>query len=339
MSETKGNDLTPIDDGTKKGDKPNKVAKVGRGHLKGIGTPRTLNIDVYRDTERAIEFFNKLIGGKNIGVEDATEALGVYLQCQEMGLPFVTASNHIQVVKGKVGIDIHLVRAILLRPGSGVYWEKVLDYVPEYTYTDSVEQWTSCLTPRKFLEWLNDEYCGLYNKAAFVWSAEDAEKAKINKATHLLSTTTGTLTPSDYVTEYLFTRPVKIPLTNEIKIREVRQRFTYQDAVSAGLFDISKPDSAWVKYLKNQLDVRAFTFGARQIADDLLNGMYTTAEICDITGTDYDVDPEGNVVIQDVKHEDVSEDIGSANDVEPIQEAVIVNSTTSTDGTPAPNGD
>lgn len=321
MSETKGKDLALIT----KDDTPTKVSRMGKGHLKGTGKPMTLNIDVYRDTEKAMEFFNKLIGGKNIGVDDATEALGVYLQCQEMGLPFVTASNHIQVVKGKVGIDVHLVRAILLRPGSGVYWEKVYDYTPEYTYTDGSEQWTSHLTPRKFLEWLNVEYCNAYTKAVFVWSAEDAAAAKANKATHLLSTNTGTLTPSDYVTEYLFTRPVMIPLTNEIKVREVRQRFSYQDAVSAGLYDKSKPDSAWVKYLKNQLDVRCFTFGARQIADDLLNGMYTTAEICDITGTDYEVDGEGNVKIQDVPHVDVSKDIGSEDSTDPIQEAVVDN--------------
>ena len=59
-------------------------------------------------------------------------------------------------------------------------------------------------------------------------------------------------------------------------------------------------DSAWGKYPKLMLGVRAFTLGARDIASDLLIGTYESSEIFDFSDVPYDIDEEGKTTIIDV---------------------------------------
>jgi len=79
--------------------------------------------------------------------------------------------------------------------------------------------------------------------------------------------------------------------------------FTWKEALKAGL-PLDKagqinPNSNWSKYTKLMLGIRAFTFGARDIASDLLLGTYETSELYDFNDINYDIDEEGKTTIVD----------------------------------------
>lgn len=56
------------------------------------------------------------------------------MRAQDMQLPFSTCIEHIHVVNGKTGVDVHIIKALLSR--AGVVWECTKDYTPQYQYTD-----------------------------------------------------------------------------------------------------------------------------------------------------------------------------------------------------------
>ena len=302
----------------KKTNMSNKVpaVKSDKGSINIV--PKTISLDVVNNTEKALEFFAKLVETKNIGASTPEEALAVYIQAGELALPFVTSSNHMHIIKGKVGLDIHLIRAILLRTGNSIHWEHTKDYLPVYEFTDVNNKWRTTLTGQKFLNWLVEEYGNYYAKAEFAWSKGDFDSIRA-KGGIAISTTSGQMIPVDFESEYVFTRVRRLAITNELKTLRVVGKFSYQDALMAGLYDPQgKGDSAWVKFTHNQCNIRAFTFGAREIADDLLNGCYETSELYDINGINYSIQND-QVIVEDADAIDISHE---GMDDENIAEAV-----------------
>lgn len=49
--------------------------------------------------------------------------------------------------------------------------------------------------------------------------------------------------------------------------------------------------------VKNLMYARAYSNGARRIAGDVLLGIYETSEMADSTSTSYQLDAEGNVIL------------------------------------------
>jgi hypothetical protein len=86
-------------------------------------------------------------------------------------------------------------------------------------------------------------------------------------------------TPIDYVTEYKFTRR-KI-IYGEKVITTAIGRFSLNDATQADL--LSK--DTYKKYARVMIANRAFSLGAREIADDILMGMMETSELKLVTDT------------------------------------------------------
>ena len=127
---------------------------------------------------------------------------------------------------------------------------------------------------------------------------------------HNISTHTGTFTPIDWVTSYKFTRYRKLELTDEVVPIYVESKFSYTDAVKA---DLLKDESAWVKFFATQCDNRAFVFGAREIADDIINGIYELSELYDAFGIKYNMQGDSPEVV-DTDAEDFSNDQESSGD-------------------------
>jgi hypothetical protein len=61
----------------------------------------------------------------------------------------------------------------------------------------------------------------------------------------------------------------------EIVVTHAVGKFTYTEAVSAGMFD----KDTYKKYPKVMISHRAFTYGAREIADDVCLGLMETTEL------------------------------------------------------------
>jgi len=93
----------------------------------------------------------------------------------------------------------------------------------------------------------------------------------------------------DTRTEYLFTRYFNTP--RGIVKNTAIGMFSVQEATSAGLTEKNN----WKNYLRDMLSSRAFSRGANEIADDLLNGMLSFSELADINdGVTYYIDKDGN---------------------------------------------
>ena len=79
-------------------------------------------------------FLKKIIASDKGGIKSVNEGLAVLMRAQDMQLPFSTCIEHIHVINGKTGIDVHIIKSLLLR--AGVTWECTKDYTPQYQYTD-----------------------------------------------------------------------------------------------------------------------------------------------------------------------------------------------------------
>lgn len=247
------------------------------------------------DRLSALDTFKILAKSAGTGIKSEGEAMLMAMKAKELGIGFGNAIPHMHVINGKPGIDIHIIKALLLRPSSGVVWEKVEDYVPVYRYvTKDGLLFTHDMLPHAYqqIEIVPlDQLKKLPNTieklhVAYLPSKEDINVPEVY----------------DRRTSYIFKRYVSMGNKTIERISKAGT-FSWQEALAAKLpFDKQgnmNPDSAWSKYRKIQIDHRAFTFGARDIASDLLMGNYETSELYDIEGIDYDiVDSDGEIVIE-----------------------------------------
>jgi len=70
------------------------------------------------------------------GIKNKGEFLMFVQRAKELNLGFANAAAHFHIVNGKLGIDIHIIKAILSRPSAGVEWEQIDNFRPMYEYTD-----------------------------------------------------------------------------------------------------------------------------------------------------------------------------------------------------------
>ncbi len=233
-----------------------------------------------------LEIFKEIAKSSNTGVTDAAQALLIYQKARELGIGWANAIPHMHIIRGKAGIDIHIVKAILSRPSSGVTWECIEDYTSIFRYTDGnmIFIGKDTLPPEaQIVSKLADLVES--GKRAFVILPEEVKDNKpVFKA-------------YDYRTKYVFTRKKKHIDGKYIEVKSFKGVFSWRDALTAGL-PYNKageldPNSAWTAYRKLMVDIRAFTFGARDIASDLLMGCYETTELYDINSLNYNVTEEG----------------------------------------------
>jgi len=220
--------------------------------------------------------------GNPILFPTAASAITKFVKSKELGIGFITGAEHMHEIQGKTGIDIHIVRAILLS-SKDIYWTKVKDYtqVPKYATVDK-------------------QYFDYVPEGHKVIKAKEPNAMKLEKDNAIAEGLIPlVLTGYDYVTEYKFSRIKRLSDGSTITL-EATGKFSWNDALQAGL-PLDKNGafnelSAWFKYRQLMVDTRAFTFGSRAIADDLLLGMREYTELLDIEGKNYDVDKEGNVI-------------------------------------------
>lgn len=107
----------------------------------------------------------------------------------------------------------------------------------------------------------------------------------------------------DIRTEYVFEREIKSP-SGKWKTVTVRSSFSIKQAHAA---DLMKKDN-WINYTSAMLDSRAFATGAREIAGDLINGIYLPSEMIDSSSetldVDYTFDDEG---VETIIHKETQE--------------------------------
>lgn len=270
------------------------------------------------DEQQMVAFKNfatELMRSDKGGIKTVNDALAIAMRAQALNLPFGTALDHIHVINGKTGVDIHIIKALLLR--GGCTWKCTKRYQPLYEYTDGINIFNDGAFPdyvkrcntKKDADRLSAEdkdmdFCYVYPVKWYQdFNGNFYKDYQLNTAHHTIVTTKQqaievsksgktpvyrvAAQPLDYIYEFEFTRVVNGKEINTIS------SFSYSDAVKAGFLEKDN----WKKYLKVMLACRAFTYGARDIASDIIMGCMETSELKVIVGQEVN---EGDFVDAEV---------------------------------------
>ena len=255
-----------------------------------------LNLFDEKQLAAAESFLKRMMTTDKGGIKNVNEGLAILMRAQDLQIPFSTSIEHIHVINGKTGVDIHIIRSLLSR--AGVTWECTKDYAPQYQYTDGntiynetqlPEYCVKCRTAKEAEEKTNGDTIGVYPVRWYQdlkgnvyneFQISDKVVIAINKQQALKVAQEGKFPvircaaiPNDFVTEYTFTRR-KMILGDKV-VTTAKGHFSYSEAQSAGLFE----KDTYKKYARVMIANRAFTFGAREIADDVIMGACETSEL------------------------------------------------------------
>ena len=253
----------------------------------------------------AEKFVMKIMRSDKGGIKSVNDGLAVLMRAQDLQLPFSTCIEHIHVINGKTGVDIHIVKALLSR--AGCTWRCLKDYQPLYEYTDGINVYVDgsfpdyvvrCKSQKEAEEkakedipsgvndnvyvypvkWYQDFNGNMYkdyqlNTKQFGIAINRQQVAEIAKS----GRTPVYRIPNkavDFITEYEITR--------NINGKEITAtgRFSYSEAVQAEMLE----KDTYKKYPRILIGHRAFTYASREIASDILFGVMETTELKIVAG-------------------------------------------------------
>lgn len=257
----------------------------------------------------ATAFLDKIMRSDKSGIKSVNDGLAILMRAKDLNMPFSTAVEHTHVINGKTGVDIHVIKALLLR--AGITWRCINNYSPLYEYTDGINVYIDGKLPDfvkrcKSVKEANekriaDEKNGITNETVYMYPVSwySDFSGNIYKSYNLTNKfeiavnrqhadsiiKSGKIPiyrianqPVDYITKYEFTR-----IINGNTITAIGE-FTYSDAQTAKLFE----KDTYAKYPKILISHRAFTYGARDIASDVIMGCMETTELKIISGKELD---------------------------------------------------
>ena len=263
-----------------------------------------LNLFDAKQLAAAESFLTKIIRSKKGGIDNINDGLAILMRAQDLNLPFSSCLEHIHVINDKTGVDIHIVKSLLLR--AGCTWRCLNDYKPLYEYTDGFSVYidnsfpdyvVKCKNLKESIDksaenkdndlvyvypvrWYQDFNNNLYkdyqlNSKQF---AIVSNKLQVNEVIKNGKIPVYRIPnkPVDYITTYEFTRTI-----NGKEITAI-SHFSYSDAIQADMFK----KETYQKYPRILIGHRAFTLGARDIASDLLLGVMETTELKILTGNE-----------------------------------------------------
>lgn len=256
-----------------------------------------LNLFDEKQLAAAENFLTKVMRSKKGGFDNINDGLAVLMRAQDLNLPFSSCLEHIHVINGKTGVDIHIVKALLSRVG--VVWRTIKDYSPLYEFTDGFNVYVDNSFPDYVkrctnhadakakqeadkdgeivyvwpVKWYQDFNGNAYkdyqlNTKQFTIVVNKVQAAEVVKAGKVPVYRIPNK-PVDYITEYELTRNV-----NGEKITAIGH-FSYSEAMQAGFFE----KDTYKKYPRILISHRAFTLAARDIASDVLMGVMETTEL------------------------------------------------------------
>ena len=253
----------------------------------------------------AENFIKRVMGSPKSGISNVQEGLAVLMRANDLQLPFSSCLEHIHVINGKTGVDIHIIKSLLSR--AGVTWECTKDYAPQYQYTDGDNIYNEtqlpsycvkCTSAKKAEAITNEDVVGVYPLRFYAdlkgnvynqFGLNDKCVIALNKIQALKLANEGKfpvvrvpVRPIDYVVEYKFTRTFVI--NGKERVQQAISHFSFSEAQSAELFT----KDTYKKYPRILIGHRAFVYGARDIASDLLMGVMETTELKSVEGIDLD---------------------------------------------------
>lgn len=265
------------------------------------------NINLFDEKQLAAAeaFLTKVMRSKKGGLDSVNDGLAILMRAQDLNLPFSTCIEHIHVINGKTGIDIHIVKALLSK--AGCTWRCIKDYQPLYEYTDGINVYIDDSFPEYVVrcnsqadaeekakadiannktdnvyvypvKWYQDIQGNVYkdyqlNQKQFGIAINRQQIAEITKTGRIPVYRIPTKAV-DYVTEYEITRNING------KDVVATGRFSFSEATTAEMFE----KDTYKKYPRILIGHRAFTYAAREIASDILFGVMSTDELKIVCG-------------------------------------------------------
>lgn len=282
-----------------------------------------LNLLDEKGLAAAEHFLTQVMRSDKGGIKSVQDGLAILMRAQDLRLPFSTCIEHIHVINGKTGVDVHIIKALLSR--AGVTWDCTKDYAPQYQYTDGDNIYNETQLPiyckkcksAKEAEAITDEnVVGVYpvrwyadlkgnvynqfqisDKCVICRNRQQATKVASEGKFPVIRTAS---IPIDYITEYTFERTHVI--NGREKVQKAVSHFSFSEAKAADLFS----KDTYAKYPRIMIGHRAFVLGARDIASDLLFGVLETTELksienIDLAPEDYTIIENANIVTDNNK--------------------------------------
>ena len=263
-----------------------------------------LNLFNAKELLAAENLLTKIMRSEKGGIKNVNDGLAVLMRAQDLDLPFSTCLEHIHVINGKTGLDVHIVKALLSK--AACTWRCIKDYQAQYEYTDGIQCYcdgqlpdyaVKCKSKQEAETKTSDDKDGdkVYVYPVKWYADFNGNKYKdyqLNPKLHKVVTTRQEAValaqnkivgvyripaiPIDYVTEYEFYRTIG---GKEVT---AKGRFSYNEAVTAEMFE----KDTYKKYARILIGHRAFTYGARDIASDILMGASETTELKIVNGVE-----------------------------------------------------
>ena len=121
----------------------------------------------------AKNFITEVMRSEKGGIKSVNDGLAILMRAQDLGLPFSTCIEHIHVINGKTGVDVHIIKALLLK--AACTWKVTKDYQALYEYTDGFNSYNDGNLPEYAVRCKSKEDAENKIKAA----AEDDDKIYI----------------------------------------------------------------------------------------------------------------------------------------------------------------
>jgi hypothetical protein len=261
-----------------------------------------VNVDVTKPEGLSVAetILKHYISSPKGGITTVSEGIILLNRARELHLPLSMCFEHIHIINGKTGVDVHICKAMLSR--AGVIHKWISRYAPLYEYTDGINAFAENRLP----EWAvraksKDDAAQIVARDSSVTAVYPVEcfsdvqgniyksyqlnrvkplpivVANVNMAmAHITNKVAGmpifriANQPIDYESRVKFTRKY----ANGI-VKEEEYDFSWGDAIRAGLTD----KDVWQKYPQTMLANRAYVMGARDIAPDIMYGMLETTEL------------------------------------------------------------
>ena len=288
-------------------EKEHSIVNIPTSSKQVNNTFNKLNLFDDKQLLAAENFLTKICRSDKGGFKNVNDGLAILMRAQDLNLPFSSCLEHIHVINGKTGVDIHIIKALLLK--AGCTWKCTKDYQPLYEYTDGINVYTDnalpnyavrCISQKEAEEkakvdkdnnnfdnvyvypvkWYQDFNGNIYrdyqlNTSKFGIAINKSQAIEIQKSNKIAVYRVPNK-PIDFITEYEITRTI-----NGKQVVAIG-RFTYSEAQAADLFT----KDTYAKYPRVLIGHRAFTYAARDIASDVIFGVMETTELKIISGAE-----------------------------------------------------
>lgn len=266
------------------------------------------NIDLLDESQvaKAEVFLKRIMRSDKGGIKSIEDGIAMIMRAKDLNVPFSTALEHVHVINGRTGVDIHVIKALLRK--AGVTWdEPIKDYAPLYEYTDGFNVYIDGSFPeyavrcanaaeakekaekntedkiflypvRFYQDFSGNIYKDYQLNANYVIVNNKQQVAKVT-AEGKIPIVRIPNKPVDYVTQYRLYRTVNGERQSSLG------SFSYSEANAAGMFE----KDTYRKYARILIGHRAFTYAARDIASDVILGAYETTELQIINNLEPDI--------------------------------------------------